>query len=129
VAAGIVTGANELTISLNADSGGAPGAVIESFTVSGAMPSFGANSSGNLVTATSILQPVLTAGTDYWVVLSIPEDGTSWSAWNLNSTGDLGPLIMYSNGTPDLDETNTRVAMVITSAVLEPASVILLGGG
>ena len=38
VAAGIVSGTNQLTIDLDADSGGTPGAVIESFTINNAMP-------------------------------------------------------------------------------------------
>jgi hypothetical protein len=126
VAAGLVRGTNSLTISLDADSGGNPGALIESFTISGAMPAFGSVSSGNLVLATSVLNPLLTAGTQYWVVLSVPNDGNTWAAWNWNSIGDTGGFAQSDNGSPLIGGTNTRSAMRIT-AIPEPASVVLAG--
>jgi hypothetical protein len=128
VAAGIVRGTNLLTISLDADSGGAPGAVIESFTLNNAMPAFGTVSSGSLVTATSVLHPLLTAGTQYWVVLNTPNDGTTWAAWNLNTIGDSGPFFQTDNGSPPFPGPNTRGAMRITGqAVPEPSSMALAG--
>lgn len=129
VAAGLVQGTNQLTINLDADSGGSPGALIESFTINGAMPTFGAFSSGNLVTATSVLHPLLTAGSQYWVVLSVPNDGTTWAAWNQNSIGDTGPFAQSDNGSPLNGFTNTRGAMLITglsSSVPEPSSIVMV---
>jgi hypothetical protein len=131
VAAGIVTGTNQLTIDLDADSGGAPGAVIESFTVNNAMPTFGSVSSDNLVTATSVLQPLLTAGTQYWVVLSVPNDGTTWAAWNVNSIGDVGPVAQYDHGTFVFGGSDTRGAMAILgvepASVPEPSTLVMMG--
>jgi hypothetical protein len=69
VAAGLVTGTNQLTISLQDDSYGDPGLVLESFTINNAMPYLGdTNFSGHLVKITSVLHPLLTAGYQYWVV-------------------------------------------------------------
>jgi hypothetical protein len=125
VAVGFVTGTNQLTINLDADSGGSPGSVIESFTLNGAMPPFGTYSMGNLVTATSVLHPLLTAGSQYWVVVSVPNDGTSQAAWALNSTGDMGPFAIYSNGTEIVNGTGLRGAMLITG-VPEPSSIVMV---
>jgi hypothetical protein len=131
LAAGIVQGTNQLTIDLDADSGGAPGAVIESFTINSAMPQFGSVSSDNLVTATSVLQPLLTAGTQYWVVLSVPDDGTTWAAWNENSIGDTGPVAQYDHGTLLFNGSDTRGAMAILgvepASVPEPSTLVMMG--
>jgi hypothetical protein len=126
VAVGFVAGTNQLTINLDADSAGAPGSVIESFTLNGAMPPFGVNSMGNLVTATSVLHPLLTAGTQYWVVVSVPNDGTSQAAWALNSIGDMGPVAVYSDGTPIFIGTGVRGALLVTG-VPEPSSIVMVG--
>ena len=129
VAAGLTAGTNQLTINLDADSGGNPGAVIESFTINGAMPGFGSVSAGSLVTATSVLHPLLTAGSQYWVVLSVPNDGMTWAAWNQNSIGDTGPLCRSANGSPLNGSTNVRGAMLITglsSSVPEPSSIVMV---
>lgn len=95
VAAGLKSGPNTLTINLDADAGGIPGATLESFTITGAMPTIGSVSSGNLVVATSVLDPLLTAGSSYWVVLNAPSP--TFAGWNLNSTGDMGAFY-YTRG-------------------------------
>jgi hypothetical protein len=107
---------------------GSRGAVIESFTINGAMPTFGTVSSGNLVTATSVLHPLLTAGTQYWVVLTSPNDGVSSAAWNFNSIGDTGPFYQTNNGSVINSGPNTRGAMRITgmSSVAEPSSMMMI---
>jgi hypothetical protein len=129
VAAGLLRGTNQLTIDLDADSGGSPGAVIESFTIKNAMPVFTTVSMDNLVTATSVLHPLLTAGTQYWVVLSVPDDGSTWAAWNLNSTGDTGPVVISHDGVMGDPQTITRGAMEILgqSSVPEPSTLVMLG--
>ena len=131
VAVGILQGTNQLTIDLDADSGGSPGSVIESFTINSAMPPFGSFSSGNLVTATSVLNPLLTAGSQYWVVLSVPNDGTTWAAWNQNSIGDTGGFAQGDNGSDLVGSTNIRGAMRITglSSVPEPSSMVMVSTG
>jgi hypothetical protein len=77
--------ADNFTVSLDANNGGMPGATIESFTVSGpALGSFGANNPPLVLD--SVLNPLLTAGTRYWVTAA--SDLNNSIAWNLNSTGD-----------------------------------------
>jgi hypothetical protein len=128
---GFSTGTNQLTIDLDADSGGSPGSVIESFTISGAMPALGTFSMGHLVAATSVLHPLLTAGSQYWVVLSIPNAGETNGAWNDNSTGDVGPVEQSSVGgtISGGNSLNLRGAMRITalSSVPEPSSIAMMG--
>jgi len=125
VAAGYLSG-NQLTINLDADSGGTPGSVIESFTINGAMPFIGSVSSGDLVMATSVLHPLLTAGSQYWVVLSVPNDRTSEAAWNFNSTSDTGPFYGTNDGATVLHSTETRGAMRVTGqSTPEPSSIVM----
>jgi hypothetical protein len=127
VAASFVSGTNRLFISLEADAGGSPGALIESFTVDDAMPTLGTVTSGHLVTATSLLHPLLTAGTQYWVALGVPHDGT-WAAWNLNSTGDTGAMFQNNHGSVPAPFTDTRGAIRISAeSIPEPSAFVLAG--
>jgi hypothetical protein len=128
LAVGHITGTNSLTINFDADSGGSPGATIESFTINGAMPNFGSYSSDHLVKVTSVLHPLLTAGSQYWVVLSVPNDGTSAAAWNWNSIGDFGPFVLYNGSQQVFLGTNVRGAMLIT-AVPEPSCIVMVSTG
>ena len=128
VAAGLESGPNTLTINLDADAGGIPGATLESFTITGAMPAVGSVSSGNLVVATSVLDPLLTAGSSYWVVLNAPSP--TFVGWNLNSTGDMGAFYYTRGGKVVLSGTQSQGAMLITGlAVPEPSSLVLAGIG
>ena len=124
VAANLVSGTNQLFISIDADSSGLPGATLESFTINNELPQVGTYSSGNLLLATSVIHPLLTAGSQYWVVLSAPD--TTWAGWNFNSTGVTGPLYQSNNGVPVNSGTLTLGAMRITGNVVpEPSSLVL----
>jgi hypothetical protein len=90
----LVSGPNELTLKLMTDDGGKPGSVIEEWAVSGAMGLFG--DSFPTVTVTSALNPLLSAGTQYWVVPFVSSD--TWAAWNWNSVGDTGPHATSTDG-------------------------------
>jgi hypothetical protein len=84
VSVGFVTGVNGVTVSLNADSGGVPGAALASADLSG-LESYGscctlavAGGGGGLPVA---------QGTQYWVVVSTDSTtNTTWDAWAFNST-------------------------------------------
>ncbi len=76
----------DVTVSLFADNGGAPGAALESFTVNGPLASFG--SVAPVLTINSLLHPVLQAGSQYWVGLNGPAGGLA--VWNQNSIGAPG---------------------------------------
>jgi len=134
---GLRSGTNEVLVSLETDSGGVPGAILESIDVVGAMSSF---DSPSLVTATSVLHSALVAGTPYWLVVSAPVSDTS-AAWFANSTGAIGgPGTFAFNQAGSLtgpwlgsDLSGTLLAFQIDglgpAPVPEPASVTLPGIG
>ena len=74
-----VSGTNELDVWLMSDAAGEPGAIIEAFNFVGLMGQSG--HSNPLLVGTSVLRPVLTPGTDYWLIASAPNSDT-WAAWN-----------------------------------------------
>lgn len=94
VAINLVNGPNELTLKLMTDDSGKPGSVIEEWAVSGAMGLFG--DAFPTFTVTSALNPLLSAGTQYWVVPFVSSD--THAAWNWNSIGDFGPHAFSSDG-------------------------------
>ena len=131
LAVGLVSGSNELDLWLMTDSAGQPGTIIESFHFSGEMGSFGYLNPP--LTANSLLNPLLEADEQYWLIASATGPDT-WAAWNLNSTGDVG-LRAYR---ADLDtwgvSDTTRAAFRVTGlsapvSVSEPATMLLLGSG
>jgi hypothetical protein len=78
LAVGMHRGSNELDVWLMSDAGRYPSTIIETFHFNGAMGVFGYNNP--LLIAHSILHPVLNAGTDYWLVLSVPTG--DFAGWN-----------------------------------------------
>jgi hypothetical protein len=97
VGATLDTGSNTLDVWLMSDVAGKPGAIIESFHLTGAMQPFG--SINPPVVATSVLHPALTPDTRYWVVLSAPT-GTR-VIWNGNVDPYLTvPMASRMNGGP-----------------------------
>jgi hypothetical protein len=131
LAVGLVSGSNELDLWLMADSAGEPGTIIESFHFSDEMGSFGdANAP---LTANSLLNPLLEADEQYWLIASATGPDT-WAAWNLNSTGDVGLKAYRADlGTWGVSDTTLAAFRVTgTSApisVSEPATMLLLGSG
>lgn len=121
--------AENFTFALNSDAGGQPGVVIESFHFPATM--LGPLGTNNVpVTATSILKPLLTAGTPYWITVT---SSISFSiAWNSNSTGDAADQAISIDGgaswfspsglTPGAFE-------VDSAAVPEPGAGLLISGG
>ena len=123
---GHVAGTNAVNLWLMSDAFGLPGGLIESFLLTNLGPFSGTTA---LVSVTSILQPLLASGTQYWLVASA--SGNTHAAWNMNNTGDLG-LIQRINGGPwQSNSAATAVAFEVsaTPVVPEPASLTLLGLG
>jgi hypothetical protein len=67
LAVGHVSGTNEIDVWLMSDAAGEPGAIIEAFNFTN-LGAFGDNNP--LLVGTSVLRPVLTPGTDYWLIAS-----------------------------------------------------------
>jgi hypothetical protein len=127
LAVGLVVGPNELDIWLMTDLGGKPGAIIESFNFSNAMGYFG-DYNPPLV-ANSLLHPLLSANTQYWLIASTPGPD-EWAGWNFNSENVTGPHAWRT----DLGAWNVyydpMAAFSITGTpVPEPTTMILLGSG
>lgn len=95
VAVGYVAGTNGATVSLNADAGGLPGAVIKKGVVTG-LPTFGTC----CVTASINGKGApVTAGTQYWVVVKTDKKSAdTWDAWNMNTIGASGAFA-FNTGT------------------------------
>lgn len=131
LAVSLVSGSNELDVWLMSDAGGQPNATIESFHFSGAMGVF-----GNLnppLSANSALHPVLTGGTQYWLIASAPEANT-WAAWNYNSIGALGLRALRWDTQPSWSvyQDSTLAAFRISSletGIPEPGTMCLLVAG
>ena len=95
-AVGRRSGQNSVDVDLCADDSGMPGSVLESFTFTN-LPSFGQQSSGDLLEGDSVLHPELFAGTQYWVTVQ-PEDVDSWDGWNGSSPAVSGLVMDSING-------------------------------
>ena len=75
-----------ITVSLTADNGDQPGAILESFSVAGTgLGPIGVYNAPQLLL--SVLHPTLSAGVQYWIAVSAPL--TDNVSWNLNNTGDV----------------------------------------
>jgi hypothetical protein len=124
--------AENFTIAVSSDAGGGPGALIESFNFPAT--TLGPLGTNNVpVTAASILKPLLTAGTPYWITVT---SSLSYSiAWNWNLTGDTADQAISIDGgsswfspsglTPGAFEVNSAT----TSPVPEPNAGLMISGG
>lgn len=94
------TNTDTLTVSLDANSSGAPGAALENLTVGpGALGTFGNNNAPLLLD--SVLHPLLTAGTQYWVTVSDATGGApppDSNVWNWNDTSDASSEAISTDG-------------------------------
>jgi len=97
LALGNSSGENRAIVSLNADAGGVPGAVLRKFNVSG-LPKFGGCCA--TVTLASTNGVPVAAGTQYWVVAFATKNmaGTR-NTWNVNSIGlPYAPFAVFQAG-------------------------------
>ena len=92
-------GDNVLDVLLMSDDNGQPGDVIEAIQLTDAMPEFEWFVHIPPIEAESVSRPILTADTPYWVVLSVPVEGT-WADWfKKTPMDDLGVRAMCDDGT------------------------------
>ena len=74
------------TLSLAADAGGKPGAVLESWSI---VPPLTAT----MVRLASVNRPAITMGTKYWFTAHINPTGTGADSWLSNGLGLAGPML------------------------------------
>lgn len=114
------SGPNQLNVYLT--SGALPGAPIESFTFS--------NIPGGptVLTATSVTQPVLSAGTTYWVVLVANDPVNSEFGWSFSITGAKGGATRLGAGSWVINNIQNQPAFDVQgNAIPEPATPFLVG--
>ena len=98
-ATGTFTSLNQLDLNLRADAAVSPRSIIESFRISNQMTGRGLNQ-GEPVSATSILQPILSSGTRYWLEASVPtnpDPGNTTLVIHFNSSNAIG-LVQTTRG-------------------------------
>jgi hypothetical protein len=121
----LISGPNVADIFVTSNAGGLPGSLLESFHLTGALTS-GTNS---LVTIDSTNHPLLSAGSQYWIVAAGgPGSFVTWAQNELQEKGPnvsgpaLGSLVRDS-------DLNVREALLVNgTAVPEPGSVFLVTG-
>jgi hypothetical protein len=123
LAAGLVSGTNEIDVWLMSDAAGEPGAIIEAFNFTN-LGTFGLDNP--LLVGTSVLRPVLTPGTDYWLIASAPNSDT-WAAWNLSSPAVSGSRAVREGAGPWTVSTDTMAAFRVKGTVIPAPGAILLG--
>jgi hypothetical protein len=123
VALNFFSGTNSGTLTLNSDSGGAPGGVLETWSLS-SLPAFGACCTVETVTPVGSI--VLNSGTQYWIVASATASDTH-DAWMFNTTGALG--FKWQTGAGTASGSTLGAFDVLGDPVPEPSSVLLTAGG
>jgi hypothetical protein len=131
IALSAVTGNDLVVVTLNADSAGLPGGVLETWNVSG-LPAFG--TCCVLQTLLPAVPLTLTFGTTYWLVATPGATDTS-AGWNVNNTGSTGPrAIQFSPGGEfsifGANDDRGAFDVIGTAAVVpEPATVTFAAAG
>jgi hypothetical protein len=121
--------ANLVNLGLYNDAGGEPGTtVLESWTLTSLAP---AGTDNSPAWAMSTLQPLLSAGTRYWIVGSEPAGSDTVVGWCLNEAGTLGLTGSRNNQKAwGVDDINVVPAFQVNALdVPEPGTMALMGLG
>ncbi|HME00441.1 MAG TPA: choice-of-anchor R domain-containing protein [Terriglobia bacterium] len=124
IADGVILGNNSMTLSLYADNGGAPGAVLESWAVNN-LPGYG--TCCTISTVFDSVGVVLQIGGTYY--LAPASDSVTWEAWNANITGSSGAgAISADGGVTWIAQSYSPIgAFDVMGTVPEPSAVLLMG--
>jgi len=127
LAMGILSGPNILQVVLMRSSGGFPGTILETVTLTNAVAPF---TSAGIVLANSTLHPMLNSGTQYWLVAFAPDANTSMG-WmqSLNDFSSLFRANSFHSLTGPWPEVGLRgfAFQLEGTPVPEPATMLLLG--
>lgn len=124
-----------LDLAVHGDVGGVPGgAPVESWVIGGMAQTGTDNSPVWAVWAISTLNPVLSAGTQYWLVAEATTKPSAELAWCYDETGDLG-MVAQRMGAGDwtafplIRSGAFQVNGLDTEDIPEPSTLALLGLG
>jgi len=117
-------GPNQLTVSLMAGAT-APQNLLESFNFTN-LPEFNAPT---VTTASSLLHPLLTASTQYWVVLSANDLTNTQMVWFSNNQDVFGYSFRQGGGAWISSSGDTPAFDVTATSVPEPSTLLLVGAG
>lgn len=127
----LIEGTNALDVWLMSDSGGEPGTIIETFQFINQMSSIPLR---GIISGTSTLSPLLEAGTQYWLIASVPVSGTLAVWWMSPSVEglhayreDLGTWNVFNTNRSDTE--NQGAFRINGTPVPEPSTILLLGAG
>jgi hypothetical protein len=124
---------NVLEIWLTTDVGGVPGVVLESFTLSNQLTAYPGVDPPLVMT--SVLEPTLVSGHQYWVVARIPESNLGHVAWHRNVIGATGTVLQRATleegtGSWTAFSGQTLLAFRVSgAAVPEPSAALLVASG
>jgi hypothetical protein len=85
-------------VSVNSDSGGAPGPALEQFVFSNLSGTDYAHPA--LLMGVSLLHPTLSAGAQYWITTDVTSPGTMAVGWPMNNQGSTGFVAWHAGNNP-----------------------------
>ena len=118
-----------INVYLESDTGlGYPGTILATLTQVGTIPN--GPSGGGLVTFLATTHPLVTAGTEYWIVAQEPNLASSMG-WFYTVGDPTGPFAYDENNSPTgpWGATSGAVSAFQVDATPEPSSLLLFGSG
>ena len=119
------------SMALMTDASNMPGSELESFLFIDAVSPFFPDGGGVVLSGTSTTNPVLTAGTQYWMMASA-ENGSE-AGWNFTLPNITGPFGIYIDGIWEPYDDSILAAFRVTGEpvepIPEPGTLLLLSTG
>ena len=124
------SGTDSANIILASDNAGLPGTAIETIAISGV------SGAGSVFTYNSVLNPLLSSGTKYWIELMPTSPANTGILWHLNSIGAVGVAEAQSYGgnwfyqsTGGFNPPAFDINSTASSATPEPSTLFSMLGG